>query len=190
MGRDGSIKRERAGLVTRRELAKRLGCHIQSITRWERDGLPCAQPGGGNRASLFAETDVRAWLAAREAAARESGVVDLARERARRERAQAMVAEQLYATRAGKLLDADAVHKKWTEEITAARAVLLASHQSAADRIYRAAITGGLAGVERELGDLARAVLRELAGEDHPKRDASSEPTRRPLATVNGHGGG
>jgi phage terminase Nu1 subunit (DNA packaging protein) len=158
-------------LVTRAELAKRLECHEVSITRWQREGLPVARRGGRGRASLYDEVAVRAWLLAREAAAKaEDAPLDLAQERARKERWQGLLAEQTFKVRERLLLPVAEVEKAWLAEVTAVRAVILASYTADADRVHRAGVLDGVAGVERELKDLAERVLRELADPTRPAK--------------------
>lgn len=157
-------RRRKRALLTREQLATAWGVHARTVAKWQEEGLPVAVRGRGGRASRYDQEECDAWKAAREALAVDEGPVDLTRERARKERAQALLAEQLYAVRSGKLLDAALVEKAWAAEIAAARAVVLSSYTAAADRVYRAAVTDGLGGVERELKALAFAVLRELAG--------------------------
>ena len=148
--------------LTRQELADALGCHAQSISQWVGDGLPVAERGRGGRSSRYDEAACRAWVEARnETAAGEQ--VDLVKERARRERAQALLAEQLHATRAKKLLDADEVEATWTAEVSRVRAKILSTYTTSADRVHRASTLRGVAGVEQELKDLAYSILRELA---------------------------
>lgn len=91
-------------LLTRRQLAARLEKHMQTVTKWERDGCPVAERGRKGKPSLYREADVRGWLAAREEAAKNGGAVDLARERAAKEHWQAMLAEQTHRARALELL--------------------------------------------------------------------------------------
>lgn len=167
-----------AGLLTRRELSERLQIHMQTITKWERDGLPIAERGRKGRASMYRLSEVVAWRSAREqAAAKPGGPIDVAQERARKERAQALLAEQLYATRSGKLLPADEVEKAWTAEVAAVRTLMLSAPTTWADRIHRAGTTDGLAGVERELKALIHGFLRELA-------DRKTAKPRRRKATA------
>lgn len=149
--------------VTARQLAQALGVHTRTVDKFVSDGMPVAKRGRGGRPSRYDLDECQAWKAAREAAAAQDGPVDLARERARKERAQALLAEQLYDVRSRKLVAVEDVEKAWTAEITAARAVILASYTAAADRVYRAGVQDGLGGVERELKGLAYEVLRELS---------------------------
>lgn len=161
-------KSSKPSTLTRRNLARALGVHMQTICKWEQDGMPIADRGRRGRASLYSESAVRDWLTAREAAAKQSGIVDVSRERARKERAQAELAQQAFAIRARTLLPIEEVERVWTAEVTAVRAIILASYTTHTDRIHRAATLEGLAGVERALKDLAYEVLRELA---NPERE-------------------
>jgi phage terminase Nu1 subunit (DNA packaging protein) len=163
----GSVSK-RSPLLTRRELALVLGVHMQTVTKWERDGLPVANRGRRGKPSTYRESDVRAWLKSREVAAQSGQANDVARERARKERAQALEAEQRVAFRARELLPAEEVEKAWTAEASAVRAILLASYTTHADRVYRAATLDGLAGVERVMKDVAHEALRELANPERP----------------------
>jgi phage terminase Nu1 subunit (DNA packaging protein) len=151
--------------LTRIALASALGCDVRTIAKWQDEGMPVAVRGRGGRASLYDEEACRAWKIIRDqaTASADGPIGNGMRERARKERAQAQLAEQLYAVRAGDLLPASEVEKRWAAEISAARAVILTSYTTAADRVFRAATTDGLAGVERELKTIAYAVLRELS---------------------------
>lgn len=166
-----------SSLLTRRQLAAALGVHMMTVTKWERDGMPVADRGAKGRPSYYREADVRAWQQQRDQAAREPGAtVDLARERARKERAQAILAEQTYKVRSGELLPRDGVEKVWAAEVAAARAVLLSWQSTLADRVFRVAISEGVGGVERVLQDAVHDVLRELANPERPTLPPASPP--------------
>jgi hypothetical protein len=90
-------------------------------------------------------------------------VFDVAKEKARREHSQALLHEQLHATRARDLLPREEVERIWTAEIAAVRAKLLAWPMTLADQVHRVAVLEGLPGVERVLQEAVRQVLRELA---------------------------
>jgi len=150
-------------VLTRRDLARRLSVHMQTITKWEREGMPIAERGRKGRASTYREADVRGWLTAREAAAKTSGTVDVAQERARKERAQAILAEQTYQARSRDLLPAVEVEKAWNTEVQAVRQAILATYTTQADRVHRAATLEGVSGVEAELKAMAHEILRELS---------------------------
>lgn len=158
-----SSRRKRTTL-TRRELAALLKVHPLTVSSWERAGLPVFKRGRPGKASRYREIDVRAWLAAREAAAKESGAVDAIRDRARRERAQAMLAEQTHAIRNRDLVPVAEVEQKLAARVMATRTRLLAWQTTLSDRVFRAATVDGLAGVEAILKNAVYEVLRELAG--------------------------
>lgn len=160
--------------LTRRALATLLGVHMQTVTKWERDGLPIAELGRKGKPSLYVEADVRTWLAAREEAVKSSGTVDVARERARKERGQAVLAEQTFQMRQRELLPRAEVEKVWAAEQAAIRTKLLAIPIAYADRVQRAATLDGVIGVEQALKDAVYDALRELADPDRPPQP--SEP--------------
>lgn len=151
------------GLCTRRQLAELLGQHMQTVTKWEQDGMPITERGRRGKPSLYAVAAVQAWLEAREVAAQTGGAVDVARQRARKELAQAVLAEQTYQIRAKELLPRQDVEKAWAGEVSAVRTKLLSWSTTIADRVHRAGMLTGVAGVERELRDATEDVLRELA---------------------------
>lgn len=153
-------------LVTRRDLASRMGVHMQTVTKWERDGMPIAERGRKGKPSTYREADVRAWRDAREAAAKTPVGVDVAQERARKERAQALLAEQTHQARSRELLPAAEVEKVWAAEVHAVRTAVLATYTTQADRVHRAAVLEGVGGVEAELKAIAHELLRELERPD------------------------
>jgi phage terminase Nu1 subunit (DNA packaging protein) len=159
------VKRPRQKL-TRREIAKALDVHPDTVTGWHDCGLPVAVRGGRGRPSLYDEIAVRAWLAARDEEARRSAPLDLIQERAAKERAQRLLAEQALQLRAGRLLPADEVKAVWAAEVAAVRTKLLALPRAYADRIHRSSTMHGIAGVEQTLKDAVYEVLRELADPD------------------------
>jgi phage terminase Nu1 subunit (DNA packaging protein) len=152
-------------LLTRRQLAKVLGCHPQTLLGWEREGLPVARHGRRGVSSLFLERDARAWLEDREKRleAPQTDKFNIMNERARRERAQAQLAEQAHAIRARNLLPREEVERTWIAEITAVRAKLLAWPTTLADLLHRAGTLEGVVGVERSLDEAVRQLLTELA---------------------------
>lgn len=153
-------------LVTRRELAQRIGIHMQTVAKWLEEGMPVADRGSRGRAAKFRESDVRAWRAARETAAKRTGLVDVAQERARKERAQAMEAEQRVAIRAKNFLPAVDVERAWAFEINAVRTYALAIPATQADRLTRVATLEGVSGVEAVLIEIVHALLGELSADD------------------------
>lgn len=170
-------------LLTRRVLAAVLGVHMQTVFKWERDGLPLAVRGRKGKPSKYREADARAWIQAREDAAKKSGTVDVAQERARKERAQAVLAEQTYEARARELLPRVEVQKAWEAEVVAVRNKLFAWSATIADKLFRVATLEGLPGVENVLNEEIREVLRQLSGgEDDPP--AAALPTVPPNRAI------
>lgn len=167
----------RRRLLTRKELAEKLGVVQDTITKWEQAGLPVAEPGSRGIASMFSLADVRKWKRNREKAAQQNGTVDLTRERARKERSQAELAEQTLAVRAGELVRASEVAETWAAEIAAVRSKLLSWPATLSDRVYRVAELEDVRGVEKVLTEAVEELLLELSTGKHaekPKRKASS----------------
>lgn len=173
-------------LLTRLEVAYRLGVNPQTVTKWIEEGLPVAERGKGRRPSRYEESSVRRWVAAREKAIEgqrpggrapggDGDAPNLIASRARKELAQAIEAEQRVALRAGKLIPVEEVDKLWSGQVAAVRARLLSWPTALSDRLHRVAVTEGPAGVERVLFELTHDALRELAGGTPP-----SSPKRRP----------
>jgi hypothetical protein len=99
--------------------------------------------------------------------------VSLAIERARKERAQAIEAEQRVRLKEGRYLLVEDVERARAADNSRCRAILLAASQTHADRVHAAAVAEGVRGVERELAALARAALLELAGLPPETRDGT-----------------
>ncbi len=156
------------GLVTRRELAENLTVHMQTVTKWEREGMPIAQRGARGRPSFYLEAEVRAWRKEREEAALSgNGPLNPLQERARRERAQAVLAEQTFQIRMRDLLPRADVERIWSSEVSAVRTRLMALPVTLADQLHRAALRG-VPAVEKVLEDAVHDVLIELADPDRP----------------------
>lgn len=157
------VATRRRRLLTRIELSKRLEVYPDTISKWERAGLPVAEPGRRGLASLYDLAAVQKWRADREKAAKQNGTFDLQRERARKERAQALVAEQTLAVRAGELIPRAEVVQTWSKELAAIRSKLLAWPATLSDQIVRAAELGGVPAVEKLLQTAVEELLTELS---------------------------
>lgn len=156
---------KKESLVTRRELAELHGVHQQTVTKWERAGMPIAERGRRGVPSRYNPDDVAAWLEERKKSTGGGGLVVLTRERARKERALARLNELKYQEMARELVPADEVAEIWGAHINAVRTKLLSLPTTLTDRLCRAAKRGPRA-VERELEDAIRGVLTELADGD------------------------
>lgn len=146
-----------------------------TITKWEQDGMPIAERGRRGKPSLYRLVDVDAWRQQREEKATNTGVASVSLERARRDRAQAVLAEQMARIRARDWLPREEVARQLQEEIDAAKAKLLSWESTLAHRLYRAAVNEKLPGVERVLHVAVREVLLELS---------TMEPTSQVAATA------
>ncbi len=166
-----------APTLTRSELAEVLPCHRASIARWEREGLPATVRGTRGRPSRFSELEVRAWLAAREAAAKNGGTLNPIEARAKKDHWQGELNQQQHRIRAGELLPAVDVAKVWNAERDAVRTAILATYTTQADKVHRVAVLEGVAGVERILREVAHEILRELS---RGELAAPSTKPRRP----------
>jgi len=100
----------------------------------------------------------------------------VAHERARKERAQAELAEQLHAARSRLLLPAEEVEKTVGARVAAARTTALAWKTMLVDRLELANTMEGRAGMQRVVDEQVDEFLYELAG---VARAARSEPKRR-----------
>lgn len=159
--------------LTRRELAEAMSVVMMTVTKWEARGMPVLERGRPGKPSYYDLEACEQWKVAVEEQAQASGTIDVAKERALRERAQAALANQTFQMRSGELLPRVEVERAWEAEITAVRTTLLQIPAAFADRVYQAAVAEGVAGVERRLVDALNDVLRELAGE----RVAEDPPT-------------
>ena len=155
-------------LLKRAELAKRIPAHPQTIENWKSAGCPVARPGSPGVPHRYRESEVRAWLKAREDARKTSDVIDFELARVRKEHWQAKLAEQKHKILEGELVHVDDVRKAWDAEVAAVKARLLAVPVTLADRIHRAAVLEGVTGVEAALDDAIHEVLTELS---EPDRD-------------------
>lgn len=168
-----------AKLVTRRELAAILDYSMSGITKLEQAGCPVLEPGRKGKPSLYSEIAVRAWLAAREEAAKTNGHIDVAQERARKERAQGILAEQTFDIRARNLVPVAEAQKAVDSIAVAVKTTLLAWPMAAAPEIHNAATLHGTRGVEDVLRKLVEDVLRELADPDDPKPKKARKRKRK-----------
>ena len=175
-------------LITRRELAVVLNVHPMTVSKWEREGLPIAEVGRRGQASLDSVADTRKWIKARElkakaAAAGRGTVVDLTRERARKEKAQALVQEQTLAIRARELVPRAEVEEAWSKEVTAVRAKLLSWPATLSDQLHRAAELGGRTGgarnIEEVLGRAVEELLHELSAPSSTRPAAAKKKKKK-----------
>ena len=157
-------------LVDKHALASALGVNVRTIAKFQDEGMPVAFRGRGGRASKYDLEDCRDWLAARNGGKDAAGPLNFLETRARKEMAQARLAEQAFEIKAGLLVPVEQIEKTWGDHVSAVRTLILATYTTAAARIQRAATLDGLAGTERELKALAYEILNELATGELPAK--------------------
>ncbi len=158
-----AAKKPKKRLLTRRELAAKLGVYMDTITKWEKSGLPISEPGRPGQSTLYELRDVQKWRKDREKAAHENGSFNVQQERARKERAQALVAEQTLEVRSGELMRADDVADTWHKEIAAVRGKFLAWPATMSDQLGRAFELGGVRALEEKMTEGIHELLTELS---------------------------
>jgi phage terminase Nu1 subunit (DNA packaging protein) len=153
-------------LMTRDALARLFTVTPGTIVRWARDGMPVATGGGQGRQASYRPSVCVAWrLAAIEAKYADQAGLDPRVERARRDAAQASLAEQLHRRRSGEMLEREDVRRTWSNVVLAIRSRLLALPQSVAAQCAQATDP---AAVEQLLRDEVHSALRELASWEPP----------------------
>ena len=124
--------------------------------------MPVLRAGGRGRESVYDAVACLKWQ--RDQTGRNGAQAD----RARRDRAQALLAEQAYQLRAGELLPRDQVFEMWAGEYAALRTALLALPQLLADKLAKAHDQAGIDGLEAELTMGIRTALTGLSDPDRP----------------------
>ena len=153
----------KARLVTRAALAKVLEINASTVTKWVAEGLPVAAYGRGGTPHRFDAAACQAWVAARAAVASSPVHLDLVQERARRERAQAQLAEQTLAIRSGTFVLREEMERAWAAEIHAVRTMLLGLSSHWSDRFGRALQVGGPTAMQKEIDASVREALLQFA---------------------------
>jgi len=116
----------------------------------------------------FDPTACRAWADARAVTAVSGVGLDLVQERAKRERAQARLAEQTLAIRARTLIPQDEVDRAWASEVAAVKQILLSAESTHTDRICRSYELAGPEVVRREIRAMHREALMQFADPNRP----------------------
>ncbi len=171
------MARRRRGWVTRKAIAAALDVNPRTTYKFEADGMPSRKRGRG-QATDFEVEPCLAWKRARDSASGAGEFVDVARERARKEHAQALLAEQQYRLRAGELLEVEDVAKTWGDHIAAVRTKLLSWPPILANRVLGAS-RDGVEAIELVLEEAVYQVLTELAeGDMSPAPPRAAQKTK------------
>lgn len=157
-------KQRRPGLFTRPELAEAFSVHQQTITKWERDGLPIEIRGSRGRPTYYSLAACVQWRIERELLARGVGTdaVSPQNERALLDRMRREELEIRMRARRGDLVEIDAVRLEYSELATAVKARLRAIPDTVADQVIGVA-QAGPAAIKALLLDRIDDALRELA---------------------------
>ena len=161
---DPPAGKRRPGLFTRPELAEAFAVHQQTVTKWERDGLPIEIRGSRGRPTYYSLADCVKWRIERELIARGVGSDTLSpqNERALLDRVRREEVETRMRRNRGELVEVDAVRLEYVELATAVKARLRAIPDATADQLIGAA-QAGPAAVRTLLLDRIDEALRELA---------------------------
>jgi phage terminase Nu1 subunit (DNA packaging protein) len=173
----GPAETEREPLMSRDELARLFTVTPGTIHRWDRDGMPRAVGGGSGRQALYRPSACVTWRQG-QIEAKFAGLEGLNPqvERAKRDRAQGRLAEQLHRRREGDLLERADVQRGWLSIVLAVRSRLLRMPTSLADACAAATTP---AEIERILTAEMRGALTELSNWTPP-----TEPTTPPATTA------
>jgi phage terminase Nu1 subunit (DNA packaging protein) len=147
-----ATRRPKSFIVTRVELSRLLGCTPDCITRYVSEGMPVSKTGGGRgKPTTIDLAKALPWLL------RRGGDGTLEEERTRYFRLQADRIQQDILHRAGELVEAADVERRWAGMVAAARERLLSLPTTALQRRMVSADS------EDQLTALVDEALRELA---------------------------
>lgn len=174
-----------SSLLTRRALAAAFDVHMQTITKWERDGLPIAERGRKGQPSRYRLPECVQWFIRRELQARGAGEgsADLSpqQERARLDQKRREELDLRLAVRRGELVGRAAVEAEFADLAVAVKAKIRALPDAVADQVVglrpAAARALLLARIDDVLRELARGddIVTDLEATDEPQTTASVE---------------
>lgn len=110
--------------VSKRELAEFLGKSENTLTTWQREGMPIAQDGGRGRRNFYDTEAVVDWLLARRPGA-DGESLDPVQARARKDNELADKTAMENQVRRGELVEVDAVATLWVRLSTECKTRLL-----------------------------------------------------------------
>lgn len=151
--------------VNKQQLAKILGRSVKILTEWQREGMPVEVlgKGGRGRSSEYDTAKVIDWLIQRErknlVTTGDGEVYDFATEKSRLTYHQANKAELEEKVLRGELQHVDEIRAKWSAELTAFRAKLLAIPTKSAPEMQ---YLNDLSEIEEFLKSMIHDALGEL----------------------------
>ena len=126
-------------IVNKRELAEIVGKSQQTLTTWQKNGMPISADGANGTANLYDTAEVIQWMIQREIERRitdhggsEAEFYDYEMERARLTHHQANIAALDEQVKEGRLIPAEVVQGAWDDFVAAFRAKTLSIPTKAA----------------------------------------------------------
>lgn len=163
-------------LVNKKELSEILGKTQQTLTTWQKNGLPIFAEGSNGMSHQYKTEDVIQWLISREISKltidSEGRVHDYEAERARLTHHQANKTALEEQVLKGELLRAEEVAQVWGDMVSAFRAKMLSLPTKSAAQLVS---QPDLAVIEDVLRNQVYEALKELSDYDPEQFDARSD---------------
>jgi phage terminase Nu1 subunit (DNA packaging protein) len=111
-------------IVNKRQLSDILGNTEETLTQWQKQGMPILLSRRGAAGNQYETKDVLAWIDAQRQS--DEPVTDYNTERTRKVKIEADILALDKAQKQGKLIDADTVEESWIRMVCAFKAKILA----------------------------------------------------------------
>lgn len=175
-------------IVNKRKLADIIGCTEETLSNWQKQGMPILLKRIGREGNEYETSAVISWLDARRQS--DAPPTDYDTERTRKVKLEADILGLEKSQLEGKLIPAEKVEQAWIAMASAFRAKILSIPSK-----YAPQLTGLLSfiEIERILNDAIYAALTELSDasmaegiavqfdEDHRNTEAAAEPHSQPV---------
>lgn len=146
-------------LVNKRELAEILGCSEESLTIWQKQGLPILAKGAGKQGNTYNPAEVIKWMRRKDSGEKPATSID--EERQRKLRHEADMLEMENEEKRGELMKVQTVERDLIEKLSRFRARVLSIPKKLAPQVVA---ERELAVVETLLETQLHEALNELAG--------------------------
>lgn len=148
-------------IVNKRKLAEIIGCTEETLTQWQKQGMPILLSRMGREGNQYETTAVLSWLEARRQS--DAPPTDYDTERTRKVKLEADILALQKSQLEGRLIPADKAEQAWFALTAAFRSRMLSIPSKCAPQI-----TGleSFIEVERLLSDAIHDALAELAASD------------------------
>lgn len=148
-------------IVNKRKLAEIVGCTEETLTQWQKQGMPILLSRLGREGNQYETTAVLSWLEARRQS--DAPPTDYDTERTRKVKLEADILALQKAQLEGRLIPADKAEQAWAALVAAFRSRMLSIPSKCAPPI---AGLESFIEVERLLSDAIHDALAELADSD------------------------